>query len=152
MTLPNIFAEEVGGQVIHRINHLSPTSTPKWGKMTVGQMLAHCCVSYEMIYEDIHPKPNGFMRFILKNLVKSKVVSGVPYKHNLRTAPQFLMKETKNFDVEKERLINYIKKTQESGINSFDGKESHSFGKLSNDEWNNMLYKHLDHHLSQFGV
>ncbi|MCJ8164098.1 hypothetical protein MKJ04_04535 [Pontibacter sp. E15-1] len=31
-------------------------------------------------------------------------------------------------------------------------QESHSFGRLSSQEWNNMFYKHLDHHLSQFGV
>ena len=34
----------------------------------------------------------------------------------------------------------------------FEGKESNSFGPLTKGEWNNMFYKHLDHHLSQFGV
>ena len=34
----------------------------------------------------------------------------------------------------------------------FDGKESHSFGPLNKTEWNNMFYKHADHHLTQFGV
>ncbi len=152
MSLPNIFSKEVSDNIIRRINNLTPASQPKWGKMSVAQMLAHCNVTYEMIYENIHPKPNGFMKFILKMLVKNKVVSETPYKHNNRTAPQFIIKETKDFEVEKQRLINYITKTQQSGENNFDNKESHSFGKLSKTEWNNMLYKHLNHHLTQFGV
>ena len=152
MSLPNIFSKEVSDNIIQRINSLTPATQPKWGKMSVAQMLAHCNVTYEMIYESIHPKPNGFMKFILKTLVKNKVVSETSYKQNIRTAPQFIIKETKDFEVEKQRLINYITKTQQSGENNFDNKESHSFGRLNKTEWNNMLYKHLNHHLTQFGV
>jgi hypothetical protein len=152
MSLPNIFSKEVSDNLIKRINNLTPATQPKWGKMSLAQMLAHCNVTYEMIYENIHPKPNGFMRFILKTLIKNKVVSEVPYQQNSRTAPQFIIKETKDFEVEKQRLINYITKTQQSGENNFDNKESHSFGRLNKTEWNNMLYKHLNHHLTQFGV
>ena len=43
-------------------------------------------------------------------------------------------------------------KTQELGEAHFEGKESHSFGPLNKTEWNNMFYKHADHHLTQFGV
>lgn len=152
MSLPYIFNKEISDNIIERINHLTPASTPQWGTMSVAQMLAHCNVSYEMIYENIHPKPNPFFKFILKTLVKSKVVGEAPYPHNSRTAPQFIIKETKNFEAEKQRLIDYINKTQQLGENYFDNKESHSFGKLTKTEWNNMLYKHLQHHLSQFGV
>jgi hypothetical protein len=31
-------------------------------------------------------------------------------------------------------------------------KEPLSFGALTKTEWSNMLYKHLDHHLTQFGA
>ncbi|MGI9541818.1 MAG: DUF1569 domain-containing protein, partial [Cyclobacteriaceae bacterium] len=119
---------------------------------SVGQMLAHNNVAYEMAYEDKHPKPNAFMKFILKLMVKQSVVGEKPYKKNIRTAPQFLMTEEKDFEREKQRLIAYITKTQELGETYFDGKESHSFGSLSKIEWNNLFSKHLDHHLTQFGV
>lgn len=152
MPLPNIFSKEVSENIIRRINNLTPATQPKWGKMNVAQMLAHCNVTYELIYENIHPKPKGLMKFILKALIKNKVVTETPYKQNNRTAPQFLIKETKDFDKEKQRLINYIITTQQSGEASFDNRESHSFGRLNSTEWNNMLYKHLDHHLTQFGV
>ena len=151
--MKNIFSKEVSQEMIDRINQLTPATQPVWGKMSVAQMLAHCCVSYELVYEEgKHPKPNGLMKFILKALVKKSVVNEVPYKHSLRTAPAFIITDEKNFEAEKIRLINFISQTQELGENYFDGKESHSFGVLTKAEWNNMFYKHLDHHLRQFGV
>jgi hypothetical protein len=152
MALPNIFTRSVTDQVIERINALTPATQPKWGKMNVAQMLAHCCVTYEMVYDNKHPKPSGFTRFLLKAFVKSAVVTEKPYKHNSRTAPAFLMTDEKVFETEKKRLIDYLNKTEALGIAHFDGKESHSFGPLNKQEWNNMFYKHLDHHLTQFGV
>ena len=152
MALPNIFTEPVVEQIIERINRLTPTTQGKWGKMSVDQMLAHCNVSYELIYEDIHPNPNVLMKFILKTFVKRVVTNEVPYKQNSSTAPEFIMKGNKDFEAEKKRLISYITKTQQLGESHFDGKESHSFGVMNKTEWNNMFYKHLNHHLTQFGV
>ena len=152
MALPNIFTKNVSEKVIQRINQLKPTSQPKWGKMNVAQMLAHCNITYELVYENKHPKPNFFMKFILKNFIKKTVTSETPYKHNSRTAPIFKITNTRDFEAEKKRLLSYLKKTQQLGESHFDNKESHSFGKLPVTEWNNMFYKHLDHHLMQFGV
>lgn len=152
MALPNIFTTDVAQELIQRINQLTPATQAVWGKMSVAQMLAHCNVTYEMIYEDIHPQPNFFMKLILKSFVKKIVTNEVPYKHHSQTAPQFIIKETKDFEKEKNRLISYITKTQQLGETHFDNKLSHSFGPLNKTEWNNMFYKHLDHHLRQFGV
>lgn len=152
MALPNIFSKPVIEQIIERINRLTPTTQGKWGKMSVDQMLAHCNVSYELIYDDIHPKPNFLMKFILKTFVKRVVTNEVSYKQNSSTAPEFIMKGDKDFEAERKRLIGYITKTQQLGESHFDGKESHSFGAMNKTEWNNMFYKHLNHHLTQFGV
>ncbi len=152
MAIPDIFQKEVCEQVIQRIETLSPTTPAVWGKMNVSQMLAHCAVTYEMIFTDQHPKPGAFMRFILKTLVKKKVVGESGYKQGGPTAPQFIITDQKEFDTEKTRLIAYIRQVQEMGRSAFDGKESHSFGVLTAQEWNNMFYKHLNHHLTQFGA
>jgi hypothetical protein len=153
MALPNIFTKEVSDEIIGRINNLTTNSQRQWGKMDISQMLAHCNVAYEMIYEpDKHPKPNLLMGMILKLFVKRIVTSERTPKKNSPTAPQFIIKSDKDFEAEKSRLIGYIQKTQELGEGEFDGKSSHSFGILSKTEWNNMLYKHLNHHLTQFGV
>ncbi|WP_150450837.1 DUF1569 domain-containing protein [Arenibacter lacus] len=150
--MKNIFDLKVTEEVIQRINTLDPTTTPKWGKMNATQMLAHCNVPYEMVYTDKHPKPNAFVKFMLKLFVKPTVVNETPYKRNSRTAPAFIITDERDFEVEKKRLIDYLKKTQKLGQEYFDRKESHSFGKLNISEWNNLFYKHLNHHLEQFGV
>ncbi|PQJ78487.1 DUF1569 domain-containing protein [Polaribacter porphyrae] len=150
--MKNIFTEEVTNGIVARINNLTSKTQPNWGKMSVAQMLAHCCVTYEMVYTDKHPKPNAFTKFMLKLFVKKIVTSEKTYVKNGRTAPQFLITDEKVFETEKKRLIDFINKTQKLGEDHFDGKESHSFGKLNKQEWNNMFYKHLDHHLTQFGV
>ncbi len=152
MNLPNIFSEKVSKETISRIEKLNPNTPAIWGKMSVDQMLAHCIVTYEMAFENIHPKPNAFIKLILKLLVKKNVVNDKEYSKNGSTAPQFIIKSKKDFEIEKNRLIAYIIKSKDLGENSFEGKESHSFGKLTKTEWNNMFYKHLNHHLSQFGV
>lgn len=150
--MQNVFLKEDCDQFISRINQLKLDSQPLWGKMSVDQMLAHCNVTYEMVYDDIHPKPNVLMKLFLKLLAKNKVVSESPYPRNLNTAPQFIIKGDRDFELEKKRLISYIQRTQELGEKEFAGKESLSFGKLSSQEWNNMFAKHLNHHFSQFDV
>ncbi|MCM4168819.1 hypothetical protein KCTC52924_02514 [Arenibacter antarcticus] len=150
--MKNIFDLKVTEEVIARINKLTPTTVPHWGKMNVAQMLAHCNVPYEMVYTNKHPKPNSLMKFMLKLIVKQAVVNEKPYKKNSRTAPAFLIVDERNFDVEKDRLIEHLLKTQKLGEEYFHEKESHSFGKLTKTEWNNLFYKHLNHHLEQFGV
>lgn len=152
MALPNIFTKEVSDEIIDRINKLTPESTAEWGTMDVAQMLAHCSVSYEYVFDNKYKKPGFPMSLILKYVVKKVVTNEEPYKRNSRTAPDFVVVDRREFEKEKQRLIDYIRKTQELGEGHFDGKESHSFGKLTKDEWNNMFYKHLNHHLGQFRV
>lgn len=139
-------------EIINRINQLTEITKPIWGKMSVDQMLAHCCVPYEFVYDKVNKKSNRFKKLMLKLFVKKFVVSEKPYQKNGQTASGFLIKNRREFETEKTRLIHYINKTQELGGDYFEGKESHSFGALTKKEWNTMFYKHLNHHLTQFGV
>jgi hypothetical protein len=150
--MKNIFDSSVVKGLEQRIAKLQPTTTPLWGKMNASQMLAHVNVAYEMTYESIHPRPNALMRFILKTFLKKSVVGPKPYPKNSPTAPQFIIKGEKNFEVEKKRLLDYLKRTADLGASHFEGKENLSFGKMTSEEWNGLFYKHLDHHLTQFGV
>jgi hypothetical protein len=150
--MKNVFDSSDCQEFIDRINKLTPETQPLWGKMSVDKMLAHCNVTYEYIFENKYKKPTGIKKLFLKLLVKNFVVGEKPYRKNTATAPDFLIKNEKDFSFEKDRIIGFIKKVQELGAEHFDGKESHSFGPLNKTEWNNMLAKHLDHHLNQFGV
>lgn len=153
MALPNIFSNEVTATLIERINQLTPETKPLWGKMTVAQMLAHCAIPYRYVYEpQKFTKPNFLLGWVLKTFVKKGVTNEVPYKKNTGTAPDFIIKDDRDFAKEKEQLIQYLEMVQKEGATAFDGRTSFSFGVLTLEEWNNMFYKHLNHHLTQFGV
>ena len=150
--MENIFDRAVADKIIARINTLTPSTAAKWGKMNVAQMLAHCNVTYEMVYTNKHRKPRGIIKLILRIIVKPVVTTERPYKNNTKTAPAFIISDERVFNDEKSRLIDHINKVQAEGAAAFEGRESHSFGTLNSTEWNNMFYKHLNHHLTQFGA
>ena len=153
MALPNIFEYNTCEQICQRITKLTVNIKPLWGKMSAAQMLAHCNVTYEYVYEPDKYKPaTGFMKLILMWFIKKQVVSEKPYKKSSPTGPDFKIITDKNFEEEQSRLISFLHKAQVQGAKHFEGKMSHSFGRLTASEWNNMFYKHIDHHLRQFGV
>lgn len=151
--MKNVFNKEDVQEIVNRINNLHPTSQPLWGTMNVAQMLAHCNVPYGFTFNPGSvKKPNFFMKWILKTFVKKIVLNPSPYKQNERTAPYFIITDTRDFKKEQQLLIDNIQKTQQLGADYFDGLENFSFGKMTAEEWNTMYYKHLDHHLRQFNV
>jgi Protein of unknown function (DUF1569) len=150
--MPSAFDPAVVSELERRIARLTPTTPRQWGKMSVDQMLAHCNVAYDMTYTDIHPKPGAIRRLLLSTFVKQIVVGPKPYKHNSPTAPQFRMVGPKDFARERDKLVAYVRRVQQDGASHFEGRESPSFGPLTSAEWSVLFYKHLDHHLAQFGV
>jgi hypothetical protein len=153
MAFPSLFQKAESDKIVARMEQLNSDTKPKWGKMTIGQMMAHCCVPYEYVYaEDKYAKPGKLKQWILSLFLKGTVVGEKPYKKNSPTAPDFQQKENKDFEAEKKRLIGFITKAQQDGVDFYMGRESNSFVALTAEEWNNMYYKNLDHHLRQFGV
>jgi hypothetical protein len=153
MALPNIYSPETTAQLTTRISSLTNETPALWGKMNAGQMLSHCCVAYEQVLGENTDKPGMIMKWMLKTFFKQSMVNEVPYRPNLPTGPTFV-RLNENFDVEAEKgkLIAYVQKIQELGPEQLSARPSLSLGKLTAMEWNNLLYKHIDHHLRQFGV
>ena len=138
---------------IERIQKLKHNSMPLWGSMFAPQMLAHCNVAYDFVFEpEKFERPGMLKRFLLKLFVKKIVVGEKLYPRNSRTSPDFIIKDFRDFEQEQQMLIQNLRKVQSLGEQFFQGKENHSFGRLSAKEWNILFAKHLDHHLQQFGV
>ncbi len=151
--MKTIFEAEETQNYLDRIEKLSPETQAKWGKMDVAQMLAHSCGPYEYVFEPEKFKPlKGPKAWLVKKLVKPIVVKDKPYKKNTRTTPDFKIVDKRDFEAEKKRLVDFLKRTSELGADHFDGKKSFSFGEMTTQEWHMMFKKHLDHHLEQFGV
>lgn len=151
--IPDLYDPAVVAGCAARLGALTPATRPQWGKMNATQMLAHCNVAYEMVYgEGGHRKPNAFARLLLWLLIKPAAVSEKPYPRHARTGPQFVITDERDFERERQRLIAYLERSCGHGAAWFEGRVSDSFGPLTATQWNNLLGKHLEHHLTQFGV
>jgi len=152
MKIQNIYSTPVAEQFIARINKLSLNTPNQWGKMDISQMIAHCNVSYDMAFNENYKKSSPFLRFILKNLAKKGLVNESPLKKNSSTASEMIIKTPKVFEEEKGKLVSNVNNLVAKGENYFHLKDHPGFGVMTKQEWNNLYYKHLDHHLTQFGV
>ena len=154
MNYPNLFDENESAKMIARVQCLTPNTQAKWGTMDVAQMLAHCVVpyAYEFESEKYGPPSTGLKQVMMRLFLKGTIAGPKPYKKNSPTAPDFKIADARDFEIEKIKLVDYIARLQKLGAEHFEQKMTQSIGKLSADEWNTMFYKHLDHHLQQFGV
>lgn len=149
--MKSLFSDEAVTEIKNRIEHLQTNQKPIWGKMNSSQMLAHCKLPLEVALGELQLKrPNVFKR-LLFSIFKSSLYNNKPWKQNLPTAPEFVVSSDKEFTKEKTELL--------SEIDKFHAKKSQTewpphpmFGKFTHEQWGKMQYKHLDHHLNQFGV
>ena len=154
--MKDLFDDAVADEVVQRIERLTPASPTLWGSMSVDQMLAHCCVPFDTLYDPAYqqanPRPNALIRAVLRLVAKPIGVGEKPYKRDMRTAPSFLIEGPREFDAEQARLEAYVRGVHAEGAPAFEGRESHSFGPLTAREWSTLFYTHTDHHLQPFGV
>ena len=149
--MKSLFDKDSYEEISRRINALTPGSQRQWGKMEVAQMLAHCKEAFKVPLSDIKI-PRMFMGRLLGWMMKAKLYNESPWGKNLPTAPNFLIKDQRNFDTEKKELMELISKFHATGPGNV-GKFPHPFfGTLTQEQWGKGMYKHVDHHLVQFGV
>ncbi|MCA1612416.1 MAG: DUF1569 domain-containing protein [Acidobacteria bacterium] len=137
--------------VVERLDRLTPSSSRQWGKMDVAQMMAHCSAALAVATGDT-PRKQALIGRIFAPFVKASLLGEKPFSRNSPTDPTFVVTDQKDFAREKERLTGLIGRFAERGP-ELAGAQIHSFlGRLRGDEWGVMMYKHLDHHLKQFGA
>jgi hypothetical protein len=149
--MPSIFNQSDNAGFIKRINSLNADSQPLWGKMTVSQMLPHCGVGIRIAFGEPILKRN-LIGILFGKLAKKKMLADGPLQKNSRTADVFIIKEHGNFDEEKNTLIAQIKRFAEEGPEVLRKDPHPFFGEMTTGEWDRLMCRHLDHHLSQFGV
>jgi hypothetical protein len=148
--MKSIFNPTDNTEFIERIDKLTPSTPALWGKMNAGQMLAHCQVPIQVALGDLQLK-RGLMGILFGKMAKKKLLEDKPFKPNLPTFKDAIIKEDQNFDKEKQGLIDIVKRFT-AGPNVITKVPHPFFGPLTIDEWDTLQVKHLDHHLRQFGV
>jgi hypothetical protein len=149
--MKNLFDAAAAEEIKQRIQLLQPDSKALWGKMRVDQMLAHCNAAF-MVPLSEKPLPRMFVGMLLGWMMKAKLYNDEPWKKNLPTAPSFVIKDARNFEVEQNKILSLVDKFFTGGPEKV-GKYPHPFfGKFTAEQWGKSMYKHLDHHLQQFGA
>jgi hypothetical protein len=149
--MQSLFDKAENQKMIGRIEKLTPETKALWGKMNVGQMLAHSQVAIRVALGDTRIK-QSLIGLLFGNIAKKQVLKSKPFRKNLPTAPEFIMKEEKDFDKEKATLLQLVERMGREGANGITKEPHPFFGKMTTEQWDILQYKHLDHHLSQFGV
>ena len=146
--MPTIHDAAYRAQLVQRIQSLRPDSSRRWGKMTVDQMLWHVndamALSLGELAVEAHkiPMPRWLLKFIVLNL---------PWGKGGPTHPAFVAKKSYDFAAERTRCLQLIDKVSGEDLNGA-WPEHPAFGPMTGKQVSKLQAKHLNHHLTQFGV
>jgi hypothetical protein len=147
--MKSILNQETLAEVKDRLNKLNDNSERQWGKMTPGQMAKHCQRPLEIMLGHNHYnlKPNWLVNMFFKKSMYSDKL----WRKNLPTVKRFKETKERDFAAEKAKLNTMLDELG-SQLNKESWGDHPAFGKMTNEQWGKMQYKHLDHHLRQFGL
>jgi hypothetical protein len=150
--MKNLFEAARAGEVKQRIGKLRPDSERLWGKMNPAQALEHCSRGMEMALGDKNP-PRVMVGRILGWIVKPLALGNdEPMRRNSPTAKELVVQDERDLVTERARLCGLIDRFAAAGPKGCTRHPHAFFGRLTPEEWAILMYKHLDHHLRQFGV
>ena len=130
-----------------RVESLTPQSQRRWGKMTIGQMLHHAnLVLAESLGEykgvrNIKGFPKTWVRWMILN---------GPWGKGAPTRPDMVVNDPYDFDAEKTRMLEMLDRAAGKSMTA-EWPDSANFP-MTGRHWSQLNWRHLDHHLRQFGV
>jgi hypothetical protein len=149
--MKNLFQRESVDEVIARIDKLEPATPRQWGTMDVAQMMAHCSGALDMASGRLN-LPRALIGRLIGPLFKSVYTNEKPLSRNSSTDPKLVVSDQRDFLREQEQLKLRVRGFQEGGESQCTQHPHPFFGALSPHDWSRGMYKHLDHHLRQFGA
>lgn len=135
-----------------RLSRLSPTSERRWGRMTPHQAVCHLADAFRFSLGERPTTPVSLPipTFLIRVLA---LHTPLPWPKGSPTLPEFDQEQKgtppEEFDADREALLHLLDRFVETR----DGWPRHpAMGNLSRRQWGRWAYRHLDHHLRQFGV
>ena len=150
--MKNLFEAATVEEVKGRIAQLKPDSERVWGKMNPAQALAHCSAAMEIAMGTKKPPRIFIGRLLGRFAKKSMIANEKPMPRNVGTDKSLVVSDERDLGLERERLCGLIDRFAAAGPVGCTTHPHSFFGRLTPDEWATLMYKHLDHHLRQFGV
>src|SRR5215212_9617830 len=146
----SILNERERAALISRMQLLTASSSARWGKMNVAGMLQHLRLSARMALGElpvasVNKRP--FQMFPLKHLI----IYVFPFPKGAPTAVELKPDGAASFDDERAMVVSLLEQIG-AGPREGTGPAHPLFGPMSRREWAVTMYKHVDHHLKQFGV
>ncbi len=149
--MQNVFDEAVRRSLLERLDRLQPASPRRWGKMDPAQMMAHCSAVLETATGQT-PRRQSLLGKLVTPFIRKMVLGEKPFQKGAPTDPTFVVPDERDFAAEKARLAGLVEALCRRGPGEAAKNPHVFFGKLSGEEWGVLTFKHLDHHLRQFGV
>lgn len=132
-----------------RLGRLQYDTQPRWGKMNAPLMVAHLARSLKMAMGELDVKSKNLpLRY---SPLKELVIYVLPFPKGAPTAPELLPEDTGDWAEGLADLRSHMETIAARGPNA-KWPEHPAFGKLSHKMWGVLGYRHMDHHLKQFGV
>lgn len=147
--MKSIFNAQDHRELQDRVQRLTTAQKPQWGKMTPVHMVAHLTDSLRMASGELEvaPKKVPFRYSPLKELV----LYLLPMPKGLPTAPELIARKPGDWTGEVADLRDQLNSLVQRGPEAL-APTHPAFGTLSAKQWGVLIYRHMDHHLRQFGV
>jgi hypothetical protein len=150
--MKNLFEPAAAAEVKARLLNLRPDSARLWGTMNPAQAVAHCAAGMEAAIGDTRPKRMFIGRIIGPVVKRLAIGNDQPIRRNTPTSPDLVVADERELDAERRRLAGLIDRFAAAGPEGCTTHPHSFFGRLTPREWAVLMYKHLDHHLRQFGA
>jgi hypothetical protein len=150
-TTPSLFEPEGLARMLARVDALRADSPRAWGKMTIGQMLAHCQQPLRVALGEL-PLKRSLVGILFGRMAKRQLLASKPWSKGMPTAPEFRIRDERDFVRERTALRALVERFGRGGPAALTPRPHPFFGKLTAAEWQALQWRHLDHHLTQFGA
>jgi hypothetical protein len=149
--MQTIFDPSTCEALLRRVDAVHTTSARQWGKMSAAQMLEHTARALE-VATGRKPATQAFVGKAIGWIFKAGFLGEKPFAKNSPTGPELVVHDEPELEAARTKVKTLIGEFSAAGAKACDGRVHGFFGPLTGGEWGVSQYKHVDHHLRQFGA
>jgi len=140
--------DEDRSRLIQRLQRVRPDAEPAWGTLNAPRMLCHLADQMRVALGDLSAKP--VHTFTSRTLLKFLVINtGLqPPRGKVQPAPEMLTSQPGTWEADLSACVDLVERVGTGSAHAVHP----AFGPLSSEQWGRLCWKHLNHHLVQFGV